>query len=154
MNPDETPLTDEEAEAMLKRLARHFHEPVLPIKQYCAALEAWRKAIHDRADHAKRELYPNIHADYYQDPTLKPLAEAAYKQYSADKAAGNRYELARKEGRMPDQRDYAINALRDYESASESVGYVFLQIHKSCLLDRLLYMGQKLRSKKIGRAHV
>jgi hypothetical protein len=148
MATDETPLTDEEAEAMLKRLSRHFHEPVMPIKRYCAALEAWAKAMQERATHLMEETYPNIHADYYKDASLKPLAEAAYEKYRADKESGDRYALSRREGREMTKHDYAIEELRRYESQAESIGFVFLQIHKSSLLDRLLYCGQKLRTKR------
>lgn len=38
-------MTDEEAEAMLEKLSRHYNEPVMPVKRYCSALETWAKCI-------------------------------------------------------------------------------------------------------------
>lgn len=42
---DDEKLTDEQAEAMLKRLTRHYHQPVMPINRYCDALREWAACI-------------------------------------------------------------------------------------------------------------
>lgn len=42
-------MTDDEAEAMLEQLSRHFNQPVQPIGRYCAALRVWESALHDQA---------------------------------------------------------------------------------------------------------
>jgi hypothetical protein len=80
---DETKLTDDEAETMLRRLSKHYHCPVMPIERYCEALRTWARVYGE----------------------------------SGSKRA-------------------------------EQIDYVFLQISKSCLLDRLLYGGEKLRTRK------
>lgn len=41
----EDKLSDEQAAAMLHALTKHFGQPVLPVKQYCDALEIWAGAI-------------------------------------------------------------------------------------------------------------
>lgn len=42
---DDDKLTNEEAEAMLKRLTKHFREPVLPMRRYCDGLRTWADCI-------------------------------------------------------------------------------------------------------------
>lgn len=42
---DDTPLTDVQAEKLLKRLSKHYNEPVMPMKHYCAAIDSWMRAI-------------------------------------------------------------------------------------------------------------
>lgn len=44
---DETPLTDEEAEALLARLSKHYNQPVMPVQRYCQALETWKRKIQE-----------------------------------------------------------------------------------------------------------
>lgn len=78
------PLTPEQAEAMLRRLAAHYGCPVMPIERYCEALETWGRVM----------------------------------------AAAAKGDDAR------------------------SISRVFLLIHKSALLWRLLYCGEKLRTRK------
>lgn len=46
---DEVDMTDEEAEALLYQLSRHFNQPVQPVGRYCAALRVWENAVNDRA---------------------------------------------------------------------------------------------------------
>jgi hypothetical protein len=46
---DDTALTDIEAKALLKRLSKHYGEPVLPIGHYCDALRTWEHALRERA---------------------------------------------------------------------------------------------------------
>lgn len=38
-------MTNDEAEAMLKQLSEHFHEPVMPVTRYCDALDTWANAV-------------------------------------------------------------------------------------------------------------
>jgi len=40
-------MTAEDAEQMLADLAKHFHEPVMPVSRYCNALRTWRDAVRD-----------------------------------------------------------------------------------------------------------
>ena len=40
---DDEPLTDEQAEAMLARLRKHYRQPVMPIRRYCDALRTWAR---------------------------------------------------------------------------------------------------------------
>lgn len=39
-------MTDEEAEEMLKKLSKHFGEPVMPVKRYCRALNTWADCMY------------------------------------------------------------------------------------------------------------
>src|SRR5271163_2412374 len=43
-------LSEEEVKEMLGRLTKHFGEPVMPVKQYCAALNLWSSALRMKAD--------------------------------------------------------------------------------------------------------
>jgi hypothetical protein len=57
-------LTDTEAEAMLRRLSRHYRQPVMPIRRYCNALRTWmavrRKKQRDfEKAHPDDTSYPN-----------------------------------------------------------------------------------------------
>lgn len=111
-----------------------MNEPVLPVTRYCAALELWQSAMRQRAERAREALYPGIHGPY--DAAER---KAAWEKYDAEKAKSLR------DIRNPTERDYAVSKLRDYERVSEQIDFVFLQIRKSCLLDRLIYGGQALR---------
>lgn len=47
--PASDTLTPAEAEAMLKRLAKHYNEPVMPIGRYCNALRTWADLLAEAA---------------------------------------------------------------------------------------------------------
>lgn len=38
-------LTDEEAEAMLRQLSKHYRQPVMPVKRFCRAIRTWATQI-------------------------------------------------------------------------------------------------------------
>jgi hypothetical protein len=140
-------IPDDDAEAQLKRLARHFGEPVMPIRRYCDGLRAWHMALQDRARRKREELYPGIDGDYYNDPTLREAAEKAWADYQADKELrSGPYKAYRDAGKEPDERCHALDALRRYEAEANSVEHVFLSISKSNLLARVLYGGEKVRT--------
>lgn len=40
-------LTDEEAEALLKKLSKHYGQPVMPVRRYCDALWTWMDCVED-----------------------------------------------------------------------------------------------------------
>lgn len=122
-----TPLTDEQANAMLAALSRHFRQPVMPVNRYCEALRTWQTALDDRARRLKEELFPGIGGDSKDPATVK-----AYEDYKA----------ATKKG-APEVS--GVSDLKRYEDMADQVGYVFLSISKSNLLARLLYNGEKLR---------
>lgn len=42
---DESRLTDDEAQAMLTRLSKHFHQPVMPAERFCEAFTTWFRCI-------------------------------------------------------------------------------------------------------------
>jgi len=51
-------LTDLEAEDMLKKLSKHYGEPVRPVSRYCAAIRQWFEAIvNNNEDPAMRETF-------------------------------------------------------------------------------------------------
>lgn len=141
-------MTDEEAEAALKELSKHFRQPVMPIGRYCKGLRDWQTALHARADRLKEELYPGLtDPDWNKTPEARERAEKALEAYRADMAAGDRWQLSRREGREMTERDHRLQDLREYESRASAVDDVFLQISKSALLDRLLYGGEPVRTK-------
>ena len=82
-------MSEEEAKAMLAKLVEHYQQPVMPLKAYCGAMEAWRRAV------AEASL---------DDPDLKRLAQ--------------------------------------------TLDSAFLAIRKSALLDRLIYGGEQVRTRK------
>ena len=57
MEVDETPLTDEQAEALLKKLAKHYREPVSPVSRYCNALRTWATLIEEGNLPGRRTAY-------------------------------------------------------------------------------------------------
>jgi hypothetical protein len=54
-------MVNQQAEAMLLQLRRHFGEPVLPMSRYCSALETWGQCIAERVGRLEKELLPNLH---------------------------------------------------------------------------------------------
>jgi len=38
-------MTDSEAEAMLAALRKHYRQPVMPLRKYCEAFQAWARAL-------------------------------------------------------------------------------------------------------------
>jgi hypothetical protein len=137
-------LTDEQAEAMLKQLSRHFREPVMPMNRYCEGLQTWATCINERAMRLRDELFPHINE---MDPESK-----TYARTERAKLQQHEYEVAKKSslyanGNKPTERDYQLEHLRGFESAAEQVNYVFLQIRKSNLLARLLYEKETLRKQ-------
>lgn len=135
---DEPKLTDEEAEAMLARLSRHYGEPVMPIDRYCAALSTWGRVIGERLERHREELFPNIKS---KDDAKQ---SAAYKAYSEAMDAVDAGNLKPGDDL---KRWSALLDLHTDKTLAHEVAHVFLQIRKSNLLARLLYNGEKLRTK-------
>ena len=168
MPTEEKQLTDEQAEAMLKMLARHFREPVLPMSRYCAALNTWGKVIGERAATIRKELFPNFHdweevVDDRGQRGRTPVAKEQHAEYEKVKAkdalrslipvglsvltkeaAREVLEIVHKD---PTPRERQIMELLSDEEADHQVDRTFLSIRKSNLLARLLYAGEKLRSQ-------
>lgn len=86
-------LTNDEAEAMLKRLAKHYKQPVMPVDRYCASLRTWAAVVKE----------------------------------------------AHEPGRFPHKPQGS-----EYHAVLDRV---LLDISKSNLLWRLIYCGEKLRTK-------
>lgn len=126
-------LTPEEAERLLVRLFGYYKEPVMPISRYCTGLRAWETAIQERARSLCQKLYPKM-----QGSTSAPETKADYALYLEERQQGSRVSA-----RLAD-----VSDLRRFEDAAEAVHHVFLMIRKSSLLDRLLYGGEKLRTRK------
>jgi hypothetical protein len=160
-------LTDEQAEAMLKQLSRHYREPVMPMTRYCSQLQTWGHCIEDRARHLQKELFPNLN-DYDQsDPKhWKPTPEAAAQgaEYQTAKARDALQSLiplglsvlsneAKAEivkltlEHKKTEREYQLDELLRFQEAAHQIERTFLSIHKSNLLARLLYNGEKLRTQ-------
>lgn len=38
-------MTDQEAEEMLKQLAEHYNQPVMPLRKFCTAIRTWFRCI-------------------------------------------------------------------------------------------------------------
>jgi hypothetical protein len=52
-------MTDDEAEAMLKELSKHYRMPVLPVRRFCDALRTWGRAVQD-GKYREKDLVPAI----------------------------------------------------------------------------------------------
>jgi hypothetical protein len=175
MMTTEPALTEDEAEAMLKRLTRHYREPVQPISRYCRALETWGRCMANRAATLQKELLPNLHE--WGEPNEKgsrvhtAVAEQQWDEYNAvygkkllqeaiplglsllpkEVAAEVLKVIRRKDEEDKEDSEEISRAdrlaeLLNYERAAHQVERVFLAIHKSNLLARLLYVGEKLRT--------
>lgn len=121
---DGNAFTPEEAEAMLRRLSKHFKEPVMPIGRYCAALQLWQCALREKFDWLKSKLAAG--------ETKIPMVLTGVSDDSVFK-------------------EWSRNVASELESAkqlSNDVDHVFRQITKSNLLSRLLYSGESLRTKR------
>lgn len=154
----EDKLTNEQAEAMLQRLSKHFREPVQPVSRYCRTLETWGRCIGERARTLQTELLPQLY-EYNA-----PEHEAQKKEYDRAKMRATLQDLVPVGvSFLPDDfkasvlatvmrertpREYKLDELLDFEEAAHQVERTFLAIHKSNLLARLLYSGEKLRTKK------
>jgi hypothetical protein len=165
-------LTDEQAEAMLNQLSKHFREPVQPVSRYCRTLETWGHCIAQRAWDLKNELMPNLQDYDKSDPkSWKATSEheAQQAEYDLVKARSTLRELIptgvhRLKGKLSDgalaeivkfvmeyketPKEGQLGELLHFEEAAYQVERTFLGIHKSNLLARLLYAGEKLRTKK------
>lgn len=149
---------------MLKTLSRHFGTPVMPIDRYCTQLETWGRCIAERASRLEKELFPNLHDWDNEKRERPPEAKAQREEYDCAKArhalhgqvptiftllpkaaAGEVAKLTLQPDKKS-ERDYAIDALLDFEEAAHRVERTFLSIRKSNLLARLLYSGEKLRT--------
>jgi hypothetical protein len=132
-------LTDEQAEAMLKRLSKHFKQPVMPVQRYCDKLRAWARCIDQRARRAQQETLPKL---YDVDETTKEYSVEAKAQQAEHRAAEMR---ARKEVPCANERERSLDRLIEKETYAANVQRVFLNIEKSNLLARTLYAGEKVR---------
>jgi hypothetical protein len=134
--------TDEEAEALLKELSVHYGVRVAPVAHYCSAFEDWRKAIQGRASRLFDELYPGIQGDSRSPETI-----AAHARYKAEKVERD-LKVLRTRGEEPTQRDYDLNTLEGYRQEVLLMDGFAIDIHKSDLLYRLIYCGEKLRTEQ------
>lgn len=129
-------MTDDEANEMLKQLKAHFKCHVMPISRYCGGLDTWAGAMQDRATRLRDELFPG-----FKEPYDTQAFKDACEEHRRESEVRNRLKEKRTE------RDYKLEELKNFEATYESINYAFMRIKKSCLLDRLLYGGEKLRSK-------
>jgi len=129
LTTEDKKLTEEGVRILTERLRAHFQQPVMPISQYCDALKTWEHCMWERMVHLSKELYPSGNPAAL-DEELDRLKER---------------QILREE---PTERDFKLQKLKHYQEVSEQINYVFLQIRKSALLDRLLYVGEKLRTKR------
>lgn len=132
----EDTLTDEQAEAMLARLSKHFNKPVMPIDRYCDGLRTWQRCMRERADKLREKLFPGLRSEAREEQ------QKAWAEYNEVKKRKNERSSEEETDRYYDLQD-----LWRYESTCEQIDYVFLQIQKSSLLARLLYDGQPLRTE-------
>lgn len=134
--------TDEQANELLAALSSFYGVPVMPISRYCEALRTWQRSLDERVNRIRAELYPGIDGD-----SKDPATVEAYDQFKKEQKPEDFFATARAENRQITEREYQRMDLAQYMSISDSVGDVFLQIGKSNLLARLLYVGEKLRTQ-------
>ena len=111
----------EDVVAMASAKAR---EPVLPVSTYCKAISTWLRLKKERIQAECRET----------EASLEPLEEAASRDFEDVKKEASIGFLMRKRHRLRD----TIHLLRSVE----------IDIRKSGMLYRMLYLGEKLRTKK------
>lgn len=141
-------IPEDDAEAQLKRLSRHFGEPVMPIRRYCDGLRAWERALHERAARKRAEMFPGIDGDYHKDPTLKAAVGKAWADYRTTKEKfADPWKAYRDAGRVPDKRLDDLETLKRYEDAANAAHSVSQAIERSSLLARTLYGGEKVRTR-------
>lgn len=116
-------LSAEEAERMLVRLKGYFKEPVQPVSKYCKALRTWQKLLEERLDRERFRLFPDT----------APGTEA-----SQAKIAWAEYYTA-----LNAEFSDEYSNLQHYHLMVDYVRYVFIQISKSNLLYRLIYLGKE-----------
>lgn len=120
-------MTNDEAEDLLRQLGEHYGEPVMPVGRYCAALQMWAYAVRDRAERAKRELFPGLYSESVEE---RATAADAYRGAHHARAL---------------QSDAVRDMIR-HEDTADTVDRVFLMVRKSNLLHRLIYQGQAIRT--------
>jgi hypothetical protein len=57
-------LADDEVKEMLGKLSRHFSEPVMPVGQYCAALNLWASALRMKVERAEAVVAIKPESEY------------------------------------------------------------------------------------------
>jgi len=128
---------------MLAALSRYYGKPVMPVDRYCSALETWAEALASRTHRLMESLYPGIY-----DRVREPFSlEADLRSLQAWKLHDAEKRVERDDGLPRSPRDQQLLELRSQEHQLGQIHYVFTQIHKSNLLHRLLYQGQRLRSR-------
>jgi hypothetical protein len=60
-------LSDVEVKEMLTKLRAHFGEPVMPVGQYCAALNLWASALRMKVDRAEAAAAAEPESEYAKD---------------------------------------------------------------------------------------
>ncbi len=99
-------MTDSEAELALANLAKHYRQPVMPLRRFCTAMDEWANAIRE-----------NNH---------RPDGEFGH---------------------------YDIKSHRHGHDYVEHLGHIIIDIQKSALLFRLLYIGEKRRTVRCPEHH-
>ncbi len=115
-------LTDQDVEAFLVLLLRHFHEPVQPLSRYWEKLTLWAGAMSERAAHLRRALYPALDSEK-----------------ASNAAAIKAREEYQRELKTPEPQDWSqetrrqrrVEQLRGYEEMAEHVEQTFRAIDKS-----------------------
>jgi len=121
---NEEKLSAKEVDAMLKKLSKHFGEPVMPVGQYCAALGLWQHAIREKYLWLKKKL----DAGEAKIPIQTGLFLQGQGAFNYDKDVDSEMENAK--------------------ILSQEIDHVFMQIQKSNLLARLIYCGETLRTER------
>jgi hypothetical protein len=113
-------LTDQDVEAFLVLLLRHFHEPVQPLSRYWEKLTMWAGAMSERAAHLKRTLYQALDS---KDPKK---ASKAREEYQRELEAPEPHDWSQQT-----RRQRLVEELRGYEDMAEHVEWTFHGIDKS-----------------------
>lgn len=135
-------LTDGQAERILAVLAKHFKQPVMPIKRYCDGLRTWQQCMKDRCNRTLEALYPGILSPDVDAKTR----EALWERYRTERDDPDPL-LVTAHTVVMSSRLAELNQLRAHEQACNQIDWVFVQIEKSNLLVRILYAGEKLRAR-------
>ena len=120
-------LPQEQVEYMERLLTRHYGCRVTSVERYCDGFRAWQSAIEDKVKRmeAKEERY-------YAWPVQRQ-----------EDWSDEEYEKWVKYYEEEEQRE-----IDRWKAVLEALKLLYLPIYKSCLLNRLIYMGETLRSKQ------
>ena len=122
-------LSADQVEYMERALTRHYGCRVTSVEKYCDGFRTWHSAIQDKVARLHDPDASEVHLDR--------------KWYDSDEAWQKSLDFQREQ------------ELKLWQGVLDALAVLYLPIVKSCLLNRLIYMGEPLRSRMcpVHRGH-